>query len=95
LNTGEIRCSVATTDIETGEMVLFETGQGAAMKMEHVLASCGFLPDFPPVEIEGRLLGDGGLSGNAPIEALLDKTEELRTVFVVDLYPRWQAASES
>jgi NTE family protein len=88
LNAGAIRCSVATTDIETGEMVLFDTGRGSRITLNHVLASCGFLPEFPPLEVEGRLLGDGGLSGNAPIEAILEGGEDLRTIIVVDLYPR-------
>jgi NTE family protein len=88
LNSGDIRCTVATTDVEAGDMVLFDTGRGTRVEIEHVLASCGFLPEFPPEEIEGRLLGDGGLSGNAPIEALIEDDDELRTIFVVDLYPR-------
>jgi NTE family protein len=88
LNSGDIRCTVATTDIETGDMVLFDTARGARIGIDHLLASCGFLPEFPLREIDGRLLGDGGLSGNAPIEAVLDTTEELRTIFVLDLYPR-------
>src|SRR3954451_12629520 len=75
-------------NIETGEMVLFDTHRGGPISITHLLASCGFLPEFPLVEIEGRLLGDGGLSGNAPIEAMLDGANELRTMFVVDLYPR-------
>jgi NTE family protein len=88
LNAGDIRCSMACTDIETGEMVLFDTARGTNITIEHVLASCGFLPEFPPVEIGGRLLGDGGLSGNAPIEAMLEGDGEVRTILVVDLYPR-------
>jgi NTE family protein len=70
LNGGEVRVSVATTDIETGELVIFDTARGHRIELDHVLASCGFLPEFPAVEIDGRLLGDGGLSANAPVEAL-------------------------
>jgi NTE family protein len=51
LNSGEIRLTVATTDIETGDMLLFDTRQGARIGMDHLLASCGFLPEFPPIEI--------------------------------------------
>jgi NTE family protein len=70
LNSGEVRFSIATTDIETGELVIFDNTKGDNITIDHVLASCGFLPEFAPVEVDGRLLGDGGLSANAPIEAV-------------------------
>jgi NTE family protein len=88
LNGGDIRMAVATTEVDTGEMVIFDTGQGARIGVDHLLASCGFLPEFPTVEIEGRLLGDGGLSGNAPVEAIAHATDQPLTMFVIDLYPR-------
>ena len=72
LNSGEVGFTVAATDIETGELVVFNPAKGDEISIDHLLASCGFLPEFAPVEIGGRLLGDGGLSANAPIEALGD-----------------------
>jgi NTE family protein len=89
LNAGDIRFTVATTDIESGESVLFDTGKGDRIEIDHILASCGFLPEFAPVEIGGRLLGDGGLSMNAPVEPVLDElagTED--TMIVADLFAR-------
>lgn len=68
LNSGEVRVSVVTTDIQTGQEVVFDTAEGDRIGPEHLLASSGFLPDFPPVEIDGRLLGDGGLVSNARFE---------------------------
>ena len=47
--------------METGDLVLFDTANGNQIGMDHLLASCGFLPEFAPLEIGGRLLGDGGL----------------------------------
>ena len=89
LNSGETRLTVATTDLETGELVLFDTRRGEKIGIDHLMASCGFLPEFAPVEIGGRLLGDGGLSANAPIEALhLSEGERDMTCFVIDLYAR-------
>jgi NTE family protein len=45
------------------------------------------LPEFAPVAIDGRLLGDGGLAANAPVEPILaDATARL--VFVLDLFAR-------
>ena len=89
LNGGVIRFTVATTDIETGDVVLFDTGKGDRIEIDHLLASCGFLPEFAPVEIAGRLLGDGGLALNAPFEPILDEAEgHTNPIFIVDLFAR-------
>jgi NTE family protein len=55
-----------------------------------VLASCGFLPDFPPVQIGGRLLGDGACYANAPVDVVLRAPRPGRGLacIVVDLFPR-------
>src|SRR5215207_2161837 len=62
--------------------------RSAPSKPNHLLASCGFLPDFSPIEINGRLLGDGGLSANTPVEAVLDQTAEegAHICFLLDLF---------
>jgi NTE family protein len=90
LNSGACRVSIATTDIETGELVIFDTKRGEKISVDHLLASCGFLPEFAPLEIDGRLLGDGGLSANTPLEAVLreDDLPPDLICFVVDLYAR-------
>src|SRR3954465_10506933 len=89
LNSGEVRVTVATTDVESGELVMFDTARGDRITIDHLMASCGYLPEFAPVEISGRLLGDGGLSANAPIEALLEHpTGQPLTCFVIDLFAR-------
>jgi len=69
--------------------VLFDTGKGHRIEMDHLLASCGFLPEFAPVEIGGRLLGDGGLAVNAPFEPVLDEAEGTADpIFILDLFAR-------
>jgi NTE family protein len=91
LNSGEVRVCVAATDLASGDPVLFDTADGVRITMDHLLASCGYLPEFAPVEIAGRLLGDGGLSINAPFEAVLlreDRSDVERVCFVVDLFAR-------
>ena len=55
LNSGEVRFSVATTDLESGETIVFDTAKGARIEVDHLLASAGYLPEFAPVEIDGRL----------------------------------------
>jgi NTE family protein len=86
LNNGEVRITVATTDIESGECVLFDTARGDRITCDHLLASCGFLPEFAPVQIDGRLLGDGGFSANAPLEPVFAEKADGRPVFVLDLF---------
>jgi len=66
------RLSVVATDVVSGERVVFDTRHGARIGPEHLLASCALLPVFAPVEVEGRLLGDGGLSSNAPLDLVLE-----------------------
>ena len=89
LNDGGIRLSIATTNIETGDLVLFDTARGTRIEMEHLLASCGLLPEFAPVEIDSRLLGDGALAANAPVDVVLgDPGDELKFCFVIDLFAR-------
>ena len=85
LNAAAERLSVATTDLETGRTIIFESHR-EPIRMDHLLASCGFIPEFAPVEIDGKLLGDGGLSANTPVEAVL--FDSVETVFVLDCFAR-------
>jgi NTE family protein len=90
LNSGEMRFTLAATDVTSGELVVFDTARGERVTIDHLLASCGFLPEFAPVELNGRLLGDGGLSANAPLEAVFlnDDSGGRWVSFVVDLFAR-------
>jgi predicted acylesterase/phospholipase RssA len=54
------------------------------IEMDHLLASCGFLREFAPVEIGGRLFGDGGRLSTQAWKARPDSDLVL---YVVDLYP--------
>jgi NTE family protein len=87
LNSGTVRVSIVTTDVVTGERVVFDTGRGTRLGPDHILASCALLPLFAPVEIDGRLLGDGGMSSNAPLDVVLEKAGTAEMLcFVVDLF---------
>ncbi len=89
LNRGGVRFSLVTTDVVSGERLVFDTGQGMQVGPEHVVASCALLPLFAPIEIEGRLLGDEGLSSNAPLDLVLgDLASDGVLCFVVDLFAR-------
>lgn len=87
LNSGEVRVSIAATDVETGHPVLFDSNTDP-IEMDHLMASCGFLPEFSPVEIGGRLLADGGLSINAPFDPILETEDETFSLFIIDLFAR-------
>jgi NTE family protein len=54
------------TDIETGETVLLDHGDLATA----LRASMSAPAVFAPVEVDGRLLVDGGITDNVPIEAM-------------------------
>lgn len=67
LNAAPERLSVVATDLATGEEAWFDTRDGG-IGPDELLASAALLPLFPPVEIGGRVLADGGLSNNLPVE---------------------------
>jgi NTE family protein len=54
------------TDIESGKEVIIHSGYLA----QAMLASSAFPTLFSPVEIDGRLLIDGGVSNNYPVEEI-------------------------
>jgi NTE family protein len=62
------RLTVAATDVETGEAVLFDN---AAITVDVLLASACLPFVFPAVEIGGRAFWDGGYAGNPPLRPLL------------------------
>ncbi len=71
LGSGEVRLTVVATDLASGDPVVFDTARGG-VTMDHLLASSGFVPDFAPTCVDGRWLGDGGLSHNAPVATVLE-----------------------
>ena len=68
---GEPRLAINFTDLATGAPVVADSAL-TELRPEHLLASMGLLPDFPPVEIDGRWFCDGGFSANLPLHAVLD-----------------------
>lgn len=86
LNAGEPRITICATDVESGDAVLFDS-RSERIEMDHILASCGFLPEFAPVQVAGRWLADGGFSLNAPFEPVLEVSNPLR-LYIIDLYAR-------
>jgi NTE family protein len=88
LNSGQTRVSIVATDIESGEPVVFDSSK-SRIEIDHLMASCGFLPEFAPLELDGRLLGDGGLSLNVPFDPILDSdVKGDLSLYIIDLYAR-------
>jgi NTE family protein len=87
LNSGHPRCSITAVDVETGEDVVFDSAT-RTLDLGHVRASGALLPAFPPVEVEGRLLGDAGISANLPLDVVLaEPGEEPLLCVAIDLLP--------
>ncbi len=60
---------VVCTDLEAGKEVVLDRGS----LVEALLASSALPGIFPPVELDGRLLVDGGLTNNMPVSALVNR----------------------
>lgn len=58
-----IPLGIVCTDLETGDERVFTSGEAA----DPILASAAMPGVFPPVDIEGRMYMDGGISDNVPI----------------------------
>lgn len=67
------------TDIETGDAVILEKGE----LVKAVRASMSIPGVFAPVEIDGRILVDGGVSNNLPIDIARQMGADV--VIVVDI----------
>lgn len=63
LEDAEIECAVVVSDLHSGELVLLDRGP----TIPAVLASSAIPGVFPPVEIDGRRLIDGGIAANTPV----------------------------
>lgn len=80
------RVALVATDLLTGEAVALTEGDAA----QAVLASSAFPGVFPPVEIDGRSLVDGGVVADIP----LDLTLQLGAATALVLSVPWLAATK-
>lgn len=86
LNRAEVRLLVTAVDMETGQSVVFDNRRHR-LEPVHFLATTAFAPGFPPVDIDGRCLGDPGLVANLPIDAVLDPPPSSDLLcFAIDLF---------
>jgi NTE family protein len=68
LEQAAIPLHVVATDLLSGSPVVLSTGD----VIEALLASSAIPGVFPPVEINGRVLVDGGLAANSPVSQAVD-----------------------
>lgn len=81
----EIPLAVACTDLEEGCSVVLDDGP----VVDAVLASAAIPGLFAPVEVDGRMLVDGGLSNNLPVTIL----HERQARFTIGVRLFWQSVS--
>lgn len=87
LNDGSCRFTTTSVDLQTGDDVVFDTAT-QIVRAQHIRASAALPVLFPPVEIDGRWLVDGGLSANLPLDPVLSDPPDRPTLCVaVDLLP--------
>jgi NTE family protein len=77
--------TVTAVDLDTGELLLFGAGAASAPLVDVLCASCALPLYYPPVVINGRRLGDGGLRAVLPLEPAADLQVDL--VLAVDVGP--------
>ena len=77
--------TVTAVDLDTGELVLFGAGAQTAPLVDVLCASCALPMYYPPVVIDGRRFGDGGLRCVVPLEPAAELDVEL--VLAVDVGP--------
>jgi NTE family protein len=79
--------TVTTVDLDTADLVLFGMGAANAPLIDVLCASCALPVYYPPVVLNGRRYGDGGLRAVLPLEPAAELEVEL--VLAVDVGPRF------
>lgn len=90
LNDGPCRYTATAVDLQSGDDVVFDS-RAHRIDARHVRASAALPVAFPPVEIDGRWLVDGGLSANLPLDPVLGAPSARPVLCIaVDLLPLGQ-----
>jgi NTE family protein len=81
--------TVATVDLDSGELVCFGADGSDAPLVDALYASCALPVFYPPAELDGRRLADGGLRAVLPLEIAARTPSDL--VVAVDVGPGFDA----
>jgi NTE family protein len=82
--------TVTAADMDTGELVLFGADGEDAPLIDALYASCALPLFYPPGDVGGRRLADGGLRGVVPLEVARTLTAEM--VVAIDVGPGFDVA---
>jgi NTE family protein len=86
INSKDVRLSVGSTDIQTGNSIYFDSQRQTIMP-EHIMASGALPPGLPPIVIDGAHYWDGGIVSNSPLWYVLDDAPGLSALIAqVDLF---------
>jgi NTE family protein len=77
--------TVTAVDLDSGELVLFGAGGATAPLVDALCASCALPMYYPPVVVNGRRFGDGGLRAVLPLDPAAELDVEM--VLAVDVGP--------
>jgi NTE family protein len=86
-----MRLLVTTTDLERRDKRIFDN---ATVTVDALYAAAAVPGAFPPVEIDGALLVDGGLTGRAPVLEALEADASLARAVVVMSYAPTERGAE-
>jgi len=85
-----IPLSVTATDLDSGELIVFGDGGADVPLADALFASCSLPVLYPPVELNGRRLADGGLRAVLALEVAARFPADL--VLAIDVGPGFAAA---
>ena len=84
----KIPLTVTATDLDSGELLLLGRGGRQDIELADALyASCALPLYFPPLETNGRRLGDGGLRAVLPLGPALQLVKDADLFVAVDVGP--------
>jgi NTE family protein len=91
LRDSPIRLVVTATDLARGEKRLFDN---RSVTVDALMAAAAVPGLFPPVEVDGALLVDGGLTGRAPVLEALEADSTRGRALVVLSYAQGEQGPE-
>ncbi|MFW8565898.1 FAD-dependent oxidoreductase [Orrella sp. 11846] len=86
LRNGPIRLLVTAIDVQTSEIVLFDS-YTENLTADHILASGSLPPAFPWTTIDDRHYWDAGIISNSPLDIVLERVGSTgKQIYLVDLF---------
>jgi NTE family protein len=83
--------TVSAVNLDSGQLSHFGTGEDSAPLVDALLASCALPLFYPPVVLQGKRYGDGGLREVLPLSAAVHLSADL--VIAIDTGPGFDESS--